>query len=79
MNSNLEKQKQDLAQLDGALDAVAQLRSEIELMLDEEPKKAARETLQNIITLLESASIEYGKRRKAVIYALREAGFSVEF
>ena len=38
-----------------------------------------REALQNVMTLLESESIEYGKRRKALVYELREAGFSVEF
>ncbi|MCG6976167.1 MAG: hypothetical protein LJE56_07110 [Acidiferrobacterales bacterium] len=78
-NTDTDRQNQDLARLDGALDAIARVMKETELMLDEEPKTTAREALQNIITLLESASLEYQKRRKTVVYELREAGFEVEF
>ena len=78
-NAETDKLNQDLARVDGTLDAIARMQNEVELMLEEEPKAAAREALQNVITLLESESIEYDKRRKALVYELREAGFSVEF
>ena len=78
-STDTDRLNHDLARLDGALDAITRVMSETELMLEEEPKTAAREALQNVITLLESASLEYEKRRKTLVYELREAGFEVEF
>ena len=79
MNSETNKLNQELARIDGALEAIAQLQKDIELRLEEEPKEAAREALDNIITLLESEMVEYHKRQKIIIYQLREIGFFVEF
>jgi hypothetical protein len=79
VNPEIENLQLKLARNEGTVDAIARLQNEVELMLEEEPKGAAREALQNVMTLLESESIEYDKRRKALVYELREAGFSVEF
>ena len=79
MNPETENLQLKLARIEGTMDAIARLQNEVELMLEEEPKGAAREALQNVVTLLESESIEYDKRRKTLVYELREAGFSVEF
>jgi hypothetical protein len=79
VNPETENLQLKLARVEGTMDAIARLQNEVELMLEEEPKGAAREALQNVVTLLESESIEYDKRRKTLVYELREAGFSVEF
>jgi hypothetical protein len=79
MSPEVEDLQLRLARIDGTVDAIARVEKEVELMLNEEPKGAAREALQNVMTVLESESIEYGKRRKALVYKLREAGFFVEF
>ena len=79
MNTETDDLQLKLVRMDGTVDAIARLEKEVELMLNEEPKGAARETLQNVMTLLESEAIEYDKRRKALVYKLREAGFFVEF
>lgn len=78
MNSETDKLKQDLARIDGALETITQLQKEIEFWLEEEPKEAAREALDNVITLLESEMVEYQKRRKIIIYQLRHIGFFIE-
>ena len=79
MNPESEDLQLGFARINGTVDAIARLEKEVELMLNEEPKGAAREALQNVMTLLESEAIEYDKRRKALAYKLREAGFFVEF
>ena len=79
MNTETDDLQLKLARIDGTVDAIGRLEKEVELMLNEEPKGAARETLQNVMTLLESEAIEYDKRRKALVYKLRAAGFFVEF
>lgn len=78
MNSDANKLEQDLARVDGSLEAIAQLQKEIELWFEEEPKGTTREALDNVITLLESEMVEYQKRRKIIIYQLRHIGFFIE-
>lgn len=54
------------AQLDGALDAVAELHEDITLRRDEAQNEAAREAYDEVLTLLEALQAEYRRRRDAL-------------